>query len=97
MSYARQKLFEALYSLVGPESIQKRLSFAAIHLVTLGSGLPNQVPASIAEDFDTVLKKLTEKPISNTSSIVPRDVTDAEGEELAQKILSMFVTEVGGL
>ncbi len=94
--YARQKLYEALYTLVGSDTIDKRLTYAANYLVQLQSQ-PNQIPAKIADEFDDVLKALTKTPLSHTQSYTLRNVTEDEGTKLAQKILDMYVRLNGGL
>jgi hypothetical protein len=91
---ARQKLYEALYILVGSDTIDKRLTFAANMLVQLQ---PNQIPRKIANDFSAVRKALTTTPLSHTKSFTPRQVSAEEGEKLAQKILGMYVRLTGGL
>jgi hypothetical protein len=92
--YARQKLFEALYALVGDGTIDKRLTFAADYVITLQ---PNQIPTSIAEEFEAVRDKLTKTPLTHERGYTLRNITTEEGEKLAQRILGMFVTLMGGL
>jgi hypothetical protein len=94
--YAKQKLFEAVYSLIGSSSIQERLTFAAVPLIILRSQ-PETPPVEIRGEFDALMQTLTKVPLSTGTGYTPRPVTSEEGEKLARQILSMFVTVMGGL
>ena len=99
MAFAKQKLFEAVSSLVGSSSLQERLTFAAVPLFALNSRA-GELPAALAFRLDGLLTALTRngtEPLSDNRSYVPRDLTDDEARDLANEILSLFVEAVGGL
>ncbi len=93
--YAKQKLWEAVSSLVGASSIQERLTSAAIPLLALRP--PQEVPPDIKERLESVLAKLTAEPLSNETRSTPRKLSDDEGRKIADEILSMFTRVMGGL
>jgi hypothetical protein len=94
--YARQKLYEALCALVGDGPIDKRMTFAADTLAQLQLQ-PNRIPPSIAEEIHAVHSALTKTPLSHYRGYTLRNITTEDGEKLAQRILGMFVTLMGGL
>jgi hypothetical protein len=95
-SYAKQKLYEAVHCLVGSNTIQERLTFAAVSLVQLRAPV-GELPSEIREQFDVVLERLTIEPLSTATGYSPRRLTDEEGREIAQDIFGMFVKVMGGL
>lgn len=94
--YAKQKLYEAVLSLAGVGSIQERLTFAAVHLVTLSTPAQEN-PPEIRAQLEALVNKLTVKPLSDTKSYTPRELNDEEARKVAEDILSLFVKVMGGL
>jgi len=96
-TYARKKLLEALYVLVGSCSIQKRLCAAGGHLVCLG---PDDFEPDDLETFEAIMKSLTSAtPAAEEVSLeaTTRRLTDQEGDKLADKILSLYTSIRGGI
>jgi hypothetical protein len=89
-SYARQKLSEALHSLVGAGPIQMRLTYAANYLIHLRRPQPSEIPPEIEDKFHAVIDALTTTPLSDASGYTPRRLTEQKGEEIAREILSMY-------
>lgn len=92
-SYAKQKFFEAIYSLVGDGSIEMRLTYAANELSTVQA---QNLPASMRIDFTALMRELTSKPLSNDAGFIPRVIDRDECNRLAQKILSMYAELLSG-
>lgn len=94
--YAKQKLYEALSSLIRPGPLQQRLTYAAIPLLILQTP-SNDTPESIRNELDAVVTALTTKPLSDAAGYHPRELSDDEATEIAERILSMFVKTMGDL
>jgi hypothetical protein len=93
-AYAKQKFFEALYSLVGNEALRMRLTYAADALIQLQ---PHQLPEKMREDFEQLRRDLTRTPLSHPYGYERRTVTPQKAVRLAKKILSMYTQLLGGL
>jgi hypothetical protein len=90
--YAKQKLFEAVYALVGSDPIQQRLTSAAVHLVILRTPereLGNVLPRELHKRFFAVVDELTVEPLSSGAGPEPRGVTPEEGERIAREIFDL--------
>jgi hypothetical protein len=94
MSYAKQKFFEAVNSLVGPPELKKRLTYAAGHLVMLSRG---DLPADMRDDFEALKRELVRTPLSNAAGDTLGDLSDREATGLAERILGMYTKLLGGL
>jgi len=92
--YAKQKFFEAVHSLVGPGTIDVRLTHAATYLLMLQE---KQVPESMREEFKELRDALTTTPLSTATGYQPRHISEDDGRKLAEKILSMYTELMGGL
>ena len=92
-SYAKQKFFEAMYSLVGDGSIEMRLTYAANELDTIKA---QNLPENMRIDFASLIRELISKPLSNDAGFIPRAVDRDECNRLAQKILSMYAELLSG-
>ena len=66
--YAKQKLCDAVYALIGSSTIDRRLTYAASYLMLLQS---RDLPAGMRDDFEKLLKKLTRIPLSSATSPLP--------------------------
>ena len=98
-SYAKQKFYEAVASLIGTGSIQKRLRFALqpLSMLRASSGTVQHLPPDLELRLQKLMDRLTAKPPGNEEIYPPLDVTDEEGNELAGEIFSIFVGVMGGL
>ncbi len=96
-SYGKQKFYEAVDSLVGAGSLQDRLSFAAVALLTLRSHTEDYLPEDLHERFDALVKALTTVPLSSASGYTARPLTDDDGRALAHEIFSIYTQLMGGL
>lgn len=94
--YAKQKLYEAVLSLVGMGSIQERLTYAGMPLVVLQAPA-GEVPAALREELAEIVAVLTAKPLSDHAGYTPRDLSDEDAKAIADRILSLFVQVMGGL
>jgi len=92
--YAKQKLCDAVYALIGSSTIDRRLTYAASYLMLLQS---RDLPAGMRDDFEKLLKKLTRIPLSSATSPLPRPISEDDALELAKAILSTLVQLLGGL
>jgi hypothetical protein len=86
-SFAKQKFYEAMFSLVGDGALEMRLTYAASELSALQA---SNLPASIRIAFAALMRELTSKPLSNDAGFIPRAVDRVEGNRLAQTILKMY-------
>jgi hypothetical protein len=92
---AKQKFFEAVYSLVDSnKSLRIRLTYAALDLANLS---PDELPEHMRADFKQLMHELTKTPLSEDYRDPPRDVTPREAKRLAIKILEMYTELLGGL
>jgi hypothetical protein len=93
--YAREKLWQAIETLVGAGPVQERLTFAADFLLRL---MPDKhLPSEHRVEFEEIKAALTSTPLSSTTGWTPRPITDAEGTQLAQRILSLYTALIGGI
>src|SRR5215472_15286701 len=94
LPYAKRKLCDAVYALIGSSTIDRRLTYAASYLMLLQS---RDLPAGMRDDFEKLLKKLTRIPLSSATSPLPRPISEDDALELAKAILSTLVQLLGGL
>ena len=90
----KQKLYEAVHSLIGDGTLNMRLTYAAVYLVHLRD---EDVPERYKDEFGDTKGALTRQPLSTTSDYTPRELSDLEADRLSKSILSMFVSVSGGL
>jgi hypothetical protein len=91
---ARQKLFEALYVLVGPERLRLRLTYAADYLTKL---TPADFPTSSQKKFKDLRALLTQTPLASTYRYEARQITPRQARRAAEAILSLYIVVSGGL
>jgi hypothetical protein len=98
-SYAKQKFCEAVAALIGTASLQQRLRFALLPLITLrsSSGTVQHLSPDFELRFQKLMEKLTAKPPVPGEAYPPLEVSDNEAEALADEIFSIFVEVMGGL
>ncbi len=98
-SYAKQKFSEAVAELIGTGSLQQRLRFALIPLLTLrrSAGTVQHLSPALELRFQKLMEKLTAKPPVSGEAYPPLEVSDHEAQDLAKKIFSIFIKVMGGL
>jgi len=94
LPYAKRKLCDAVYALIGTATIDRRLTYAASYLMLLQ---PRDLPAGMRDDFEKLMRKLTRIPLSSARAPMPRPISEDDALELAKAILSMFTQLLGGL
>ena len=92
--YAKQKLYDAVYALLGSATIDRRLTSAASYLMLVQS---RDLPVALRGDFENLLRKLTRIPLSSETGLLLRPISEEDAVKLAKAILSMFVQLLGGL
>jgi hypothetical protein len=86
--HAKEKLFEALYALIGHGALDRRLTFAAVALVAIKD---TQFPPDHLNEFRLLKAALTTTPLSNDRGYVDRQFTSDEAQTLARRILELFM------
>ncbi len=98
IEYVREKLWQAVDTLVGSGSIRQRLEDAAIYLIRLK---PAEIPARERDRFVEVMDTLTghpaEQPGEGSIRASVRKLPDEEASALSRKILSIYVSLRGGI
>src|SRR5262249_46980359 len=95
--YAQQKFFEALRALViQNKPLKIRLTLAADALIGLQL---DQLPEAMRDDFQQLKRDLMRTPLRlpDHYHFMPREVTPREASRLAEKMLDMYTTLLGGL
>jgi hypothetical protein len=92
--YAKEKFFQAVSMLVGADTIDKRLTYAADYLLRLQD---KQLPESMRDEFKVLRDALTTTPLSTATGYQPRHISEDDTRKLAEKILSMYTELMGGL
>jgi hypothetical protein len=93
--YAREKLWQAIETLVGHGAVQDRLTSAAEFLLRLQPD--KQLPREHRDEFEQIKAALTTIPLSSASGPTPRPITDEEGTKLAHRVLSLYTDLIGGI
>jgi hypothetical protein len=91
---ARQKLFEALNVLVGPERLRLRLTYAADSLTKLTA---TDFPAESRQTFKELRGLLIQTPLSSSHRYEPRTITPKQARRAAETILDLYLKVSGGL
>jgi hypothetical protein len=86
-NYATQKFYQAVDALIGPESLQMRLTYAIDSLIALQA---RDLPLGLHGDFKELRQALTREPLSDSSGILPRKLDDDEASRLATEILRIY-------
>jgi hypothetical protein len=93
IEYVREKLWQAIDTLVGGGSIRERLEDAATYLIRLK---PGEIPAHERDNFVEVMEALTahpaETPGEGSIRASVRKLTDEEVSALGRKILSIYIS-----
>ena len=92
--YAKQKLYDAVYALLGTATIDRRLTYAASYLLLVQ---PRDLPVALRADFENLLRKLTRISLSSARAPLPRPISGDDARDLAKAILSMLIQLLGGL
>jgi hypothetical protein len=104
MPYPREKLWQALDSLVGDGTIQQRLEAAAMSLTRLQerdfTGLPDYPAEGLQEQFRKIMQALTNVAAGageGTIAATTRQLTNEQGDKIAKEILSLYIAVRDGL
>ena len=93
LSYGREKFLVAVDSMAtGPDRIQQRLVDAwvySLHLIEPGRDLPQEFRADFAELHRQATARPIEFPGEGTIQATLRQMTDDEGMQMAQRIVSL--------
>jgi hypothetical protein len=92
--YLKEKLHQALLSLVSAGELDSRLTFAASALVALQD---RDVPEEYRERFATIRSRLFRTPLSSEKSYMPRQISEEDATVLSREILGLFTEVMGGL
>ncbi len=92
--YAKKKFYEAVTALVGSEEIDKQLTHAATHVALLQD---RDIPEAQKDEFAEIKRALLKTPLSGEQNYQDRQISREDGEQLARKIVSLFVEIMGGL
>ena len=86
--YARQKLWEALYALVGSGSIKVRLGFAQNLLLTLQP--QKDLPAELHGKFQTLMLDLDRRAIHYSYRPTRINTRSPKADQMATTILELY-------
>ena len=92
--YLKQRLYEALHSLVGADDLDKRLTYAGTAILFLQD---RDVPEQHRESFASIRGRLLRTPLSTERSYQPRQISEDDAKTLARDILGLFTDVMGGL
>jgi hypothetical protein len=92
--YLKQKLFEALHSLVSAGELDSRLTFAGSALVVLQD---RDVPEECRERFASIRSRLFATPLSSEKSYMPHQMSEDDAKALSRDILGLYTEVMGGL
>jgi hypothetical protein len=95
VDYTQQKLWEAVSALIGTGTLQRRLDFAAQHLVYLRKPeAPFPSSSALGERLEEVIGRLTNVPATGAAGTIAATTStldDAVAEEIAIEILSLLL------
>jgi hypothetical protein len=92
--YLKEKLYQALLSLVGSGELDARLTYAASALVVLQD---RDVPPEYREKLPRIRFRLFTTPLSSEKSFMPRQISEEGAKAVAHDILGLFTAVMGGL
>lgn len=92
--YLKQKLYEALYTLISTDDLNKRLTYAGTTLVALQD---RDVPIEYRERFARIRSQLFATPLSSEDNYLPRQMPVEDAKALAREILGLYTEVMGGL
>lgn len=101
IGYARQKLWEAVYGLVGTGPIQERLAGAALHLILLNKDnfppdLGPDYPTNMADRHSSIMDRLTNDHRGTFDEAVAR-LSDDDCAKISREILELYTAARGGI
>jgi len=98
VDYAREKLYQAVESLISGGTIKHRVAATGQFLIRLKS---EDFPQDLREKYDNIMKQLTEFPpefnADSSFSASTRRMTDPDAEKLAKDIFNLYVAIRGGI
>ena len=97
--YGREKLYQALNTLTtGPGSIQERLESGAIGWTGLSASFPELLPANLMPEMRAIMDQLTRvQGPEGAIRATTQAMSDREGAEIAERILSLYINVRGGI
>ncbi len=94
MNRPKQKLFEALHSLVGSGELDARLTFAGNALSVLN---PEDFPQEYQKAFSDIKNRVFQPSVSSECDYTRRQMSEGDLSRLAEDILSLYTELMGGL
>ncbi len=95
-SYAKQRLNQALESLVEEGPLRRRLTYATVHLLILRSVYQSR--DTIRNRIESLVEELTKEPLRTTYGYgPPTHISPKRAKAIAQEILSLYTEVQGGL
>ena len=97
--YGREKLYLAVNTLAtGTGSIQERLESVAIGWIGLAPSFPDLLPANLMPELKAITEQLT-KVQGHDGAIraTMQAMSNEEGAELAERVLSLYIGLRGGI
>ena len=97
--YGREKLYQALNTLAtGTGSIQERLESVAIGWTGLPASFPDLLPADLMPELRALIEQLTKiQGPEGAIRATTQAMSDREGAEIAERILSLYINLRGGI
>lgn len=92
--YARQKLLQAVESLVGDSKMRNRLGCALTHLALLA---PEDFPEELRLRFKKIMKQLNDSRVEFAYKHCEVNAQAPRSGRIAREILDIYVTLRGGL
>lgn len=92
--YLKQKLYEAVYTLVSSDDLDKRLTFAGTSIIAVQD---RDVPGEFQERFSSIRERMFATPLSSERSYVPRQMSEEHAKTLARDIVDLYTAVMGGL
>jgi hypothetical protein len=98
VDYAREKLYQAVESLISDGTLKHRVAATGQFLIRLKS---EDFPQDLRKNYDNIMEHLTEfHPEFNADSSFAastRRMTDRDAEKLAKDIFNLYVDLTGGI
>ena len=97
--YGREKLYLAVNTLAtGTGSIQARLESVALGWNGLAASFPNLLPVNLMPELRAIMDELTKvRGPEGAIRATTHAMSDQEGTEIAERILSLYINLRGGI
>jgi hypothetical protein len=93
--YAQQKLWEAIYALVGDGPIRDRLGYALTTLIVLRP--EHDIPDHLRDKFSTLMADLTKRAITYSYRSTRVNTRRPKSGYMARTILELYTSLRGGI